>query len=212
MQKRRYSVTTYDHQAKQTKTCAHDLFHRSTDYQIQRQSPELRKSTAHHTQKSISSKNPPTITIAREPQPSSNPPPPSTSIPATNLRLRYMNTLTNHQTPMHHKHTHNRMHLEDSSSAPNAKRHIGVRPAVARPPGHGASQHERSGDGCTFKVLRFPGCVFGYHGDGYVEARETGEAAEDEEGEEEVVERGAHAEGEGGCGGRDAEGYLLHFD
>lgn len=81
-------------------------------------------------------------------------------------------------------------------------------PALVRPEGHHASQREGRGDGRALKVLRFSGCVLGEHGDGDVEAGEAEEAAEDEEGEEDVVGWRAHAEGEGGGGGGDAEGYL----
>lgn len=58
------------------------------------------------------------------------------------------------------------------------------------------------------KILAFPGGVFRDGGNGDVEARKAGEAAEDEEGKEERVERGAQTEGEGADGGGDAEGDL----
>jgi hypothetical protein len=45
-------------------------------------------------------------------------------------------------------------------------------------------------------------------GDGDVEAREAGEAAEHEEGQDEGVGRGVEAEGEGRGGGGEAEGDL----
>jgi hypothetical protein len=112
---------------------------------------------------------------------------------------------------MQNKHAHDRMDLEQRASAPDAKRHISMRPSVTRPPRHSTGQDQRSGDGCAFEVLAFARCVFGQHGDGDVEAGQTREAAENEEGEEEVVEGRADAEGEGGCGGGDTEGYLLWF-
>ena len=67
----------------------------------------------------------------------------------------------------------------------------------------------RARDREAFKVFRFPRAVLWEGGDGDVEAREAGEAAEDEEGEGKGVERGAEAEGEGGDGGGDAEGDLF---
>lgn len=62
--------------------------------------------------------------------------------------------------------------------------------------------------GRSLKVLAFSGSVFRKRGHGDVEAGEAREAAEDEEGQEERIERGAEAEREGGGGGGDTERYL----
>jgi hypothetical protein len=119
-----------------------------------------------------------------------------------------MDALARHQAPVNHKHEDDGMHFERAASAPNAERDVGVRPAVADPPCHGGREPERSRNRRAFKVLGFAGRVFGQHSDGDVEAREAGQAAEDEEGEEDVVEGRADAHGEGGSSGGDAEGDL----
>jgi len=118
---------------------------------------------------------------------------------------------TNHRTPPPHKNPHNRMHLHHRPLRPAPPNHP-ILPAIHLPLPH--QRRHRSNDrqacryGCSFEVLAFPGGVFGEGGDGDVEAREAGEAAEDEEGEEERVDGGAQAEGEGADGGGDAEGDL----
>jgi hypothetical protein len=119
-----------------------------------------------------------------------------------------MQRLANHQTPMQHKHKHNGMERKRRAVHPQAKRNLLERPALIHPVRHDLHVDQRHGDGCAFEVLGFAGRVFGNHGDGDVEARETGEAAEDEEGEQDVVDGGAEAEGEGCGGGADTEGDL----
>lgn len=119
-----------------------------------------------------------------------------------------MDALAAHQASMNHKHDDNRMHLKHTARAPHTKRYISMRPAIADPPSHGTRKRERSRDRRALEVLALARRVLGQHGDGHVEAREAGQAAEDEEGEEDVVEGGADAEGEGGAGGGDAEGDL----
>ena len=63
-------------------------------------------------------------------------------------------------------------------------------------------------DGEALEVLGFALGVLGDERDGGVEAREAGEAAADEAGEDEGVEGRAEAAGEGEEGGGDAEGDL----
>ena len=75
--------------------------------------------------------------------------------------------------------------------------------------GHAGSDTESCGDRGALEVFGLAGCVFGEGGDGDVEAGKAGQAAEDEEGEEEGVDGGAEAEGEGADGGGDAEGDLV---
>lgn len=119
-----------------------------------------------------------------------------------------MNRLANHQAPMQDKHSNNRMKLQRGALEPQTQRQLLEHPALVHPVCHDLHHEQRHGDRGALEVLGFAGCVLGHHGDGYVEARETGEAAQDEEGEQDVVDGGAEAEAEGcGCGGN-AEGYL----
>lgn len=76
------------------------------------------------------------------------------------------------------------------------------------PVGHESVEAERCGDRSALEVLRLARGVLGDDGGGDVEAREAGEAAEHEEGEADVVERCAQADGEGDDGWGEAEGYL----
>lgn len=74
-------------------------------------------------------------------------PPPSPSISSYSphstlsspLRLRYMNSLTNHQAPMQHKRQSNRMELERTPLVQNSQRDVIMRPPFVRPERHDAS-------------------------------------------------------------------------
>ena len=78
-------------------------------------------------------------------------------------------------------------------------------PPATHTPRHARHDQQRGGYGRALEVLGLAGRVLGQRRHGNVEAREARQAAEDEEGEEQRVEWGAEAEGEGGAGGRDAE-------
>jgi hypothetical protein len=99
---------------------------------------------------------------------------------------------------MQHKHAHHRMELEYRTLKPHTHGYLRQRPPFANPKRHGANLCQGHGDGRAFEVIALPGLVFGDHGDGDVEAREAGQAAEHEESEEQVVDGCAEAEGEGG--------------
>lgn len=103
------------------------------------------------------------------------------------------------------------MHLQHRPLRPASPQHP-ILPAIhlslAHERRHRSHDREAGRYRRSFEVLAFSRGVFGHGGDGDVEAREAGEAAEDEEGEEERVEGGAQAEGEGADGGGDAEGDL----
>ena len=83
-----------------------------------------------------------------------------------------------------------------------------MHPPLAHPVRHQSRNRQGRRDRRALEILRFASCVLGHVGDGDVEACQAREAAEDEEGEDEVVEGGAEADCEGGGGGGDAEGYL----
>jgi hypothetical protein len=119
-----------------------------------------------------------------------------------------MESLADHQASMQHEHGHDRVELEHGAFQPQAHWHLSQRPALGHPESHDRHEDQRHGDRYAFEVLRLPGRILGHHGDGYVEARETGQAAEDEEGKQEVIEGRAQTEAEGGGSGSDAEGDL----
>lgn len=122
-----------------------------------------------------------------------------------------MHSLTDHSTPPSQINQHNRMHLRPQY-LDNSQRQILTDPSLGHPESVEADNGERSGCGETFEIFRFSGGVVGDGAGGYVEAGETEEAGEGEDGEEELVEGGAEAEGEGyGCGG-DAEGDLVFIN
>lgn len=102
------------------------------------------------------------------------------------------------------------MHLQPAApSQRDTERQGVVDPAHPGPHGHDARQGQTGeGDRGALEVLGLARLVLGEHGDGDVEASQTGEAAEGVEGQDERVERGAEADGEGEDGGGSAEGYL----
>ena len=106
---------------------------------------------------------------------------------------------------MQHKHSDNRMKLRDAALQPQAQWNLFKHPSLVHPVCHYLHEDQGHGDRGSLEVLGFARRVFGQHGDCDVEAREAGEAAEDEEGEEEVVERRAETEAEGGGSGGYAE-------
>lgn len=86
-----------------------------------------------------------------------------------------------------------------------------MQPPLSHPVRHQPDNRQGGRDRRALEVLGLASRVFGDVGDGDVEAREAREAAEHEEGEDEVVEGGAEADCEGGGGGGDAEGYLFRL-
>ena len=122
-----------------------------------------------------------------------------------------MNRPARHQTPVHHKQQHDGVHLDGGAREPHAAGQGVVDPAVGQPPAHERVEPERRGDGRALKVFRLAGRVLGDGRGRHVEAGQARQAAQHEEGQAEVVEGRADADGEGeGCGG-DAEGDLFVF-
>lgn len=109
---------------------------------------------------------------------------------------------------MQDKQENNGVELENSTLANNAKGNVCVSPALGHPVGHKRGNRQSGGDRSTLKVFRLSSLVLGQNSHGNVEASQAGQAAEDEEGQEEVVERGANTHGERGGGGGEAEGDL----
>jgi hypothetical protein len=91
--------------------------------------------------------------------------------------------------------------LQNTSLQPQAQRNLCQRPALVDPECHGLHKDQGHRNRRALKVLRLASRVLGNHGDSNIEARETCETAENEEGEQEVVDGCAEAETEcGSCG------------
>lgn len=107
---------------------------------------------------------------------------------------------------MSHKHQNNRMKLPAQSLSSHAERHGVPEPAIIDPNRHPRGNDQTARDGRTLKVLCLPARIMRHVISRDIEPRQSGQPAQGEEGEQDVVERGADAEGEGGAGGRHAKG------
>lgn len=117
--------------------------------------------------------------------------------PTHHLWLRDVNRLAGHADATQDEEANNRVKLEYRPCCPRSQRYILQRPALTDPVCHERSYGERSRNRRAFKVLALARSVLGNVGDGDVEAREACKPAEDEEGQEEVVDRCAEAYGKG---------------
>ncbi len=109
---------------------------------------------------------------------------------------------TDHRAPPTHKDAHNGMHTSPPTLlvAHHAPQHPFLatdHPPLTDGPRHGTHHAQTRRDGRALEIPGFPRRVFGQAGHGDVEAREAREAAQDEEGEEEAVERRAEAQSKG---------------
>jgi hypothetical protein len=104
---------------------------------------------------------------------------------------------------------HGRVELEQGAGQESAIRDVALDPALGDPEGHQSHDRQARGDRQALEVLGFAVGVLGHVAGGDVEAGETREAGEHEAGEEELVEGSAHAGGEGGDRGSDAERDLV---
>lgn len=128
------------------------------------------------------------------------------SLAGRNLRLRDVDGLARHQAAVEHKQQRNRVQFVGGAGKPGAQRQVVEDPILADPVGHERVEAQARGDGRALKVGRLAGLVLGNDGGRHVEAGETGEAAEDEEGEQNVVDGGADTDREGNGGGGDTKG------
>lgn len=140
-----------------------------------------------------------------------HPPPLSPSQPLSypHLRLRDMYRLTRHQAPTNHKQAQHGVKLAQRPRQQRPQRQLPMHPPLTNPVRHQPHNRQRRRDRRALKVGRLARRILGHVGDGDVEAREAGQAAQHEEGEDEVVGGGAEADCEGGGGGGDAEGDLF---
>jgi len=117
--------------------------------------------------------------------------------------------LGQHAASVSQEEEHGRVELEQGAGQESAIWNVALDPALGNPEGHQAHDRQARGDREAFKVLGFAVGVLRHVAGGDVEAGEAREAGEYEAGEEQLVEGGAHAGGEGGDRGRDAEGDLV---
>lgn len=99
--------------------------------------------------------------------------------------------------------------LQDRTLKHGSHGHAVNDPSLGDPVTHQRSDRQRSGDWKAFKVSGFAGGVLGNIASRDIEASQAREAGEDEAGQEELVEWGAHAEGESAHGGSHTEGDLF---
>lgn len=100
------------------------------------------------------------------------------------------------------------MKLENGALGNNTEGNVLVSPALGNPVGHNGRDGESSRNGCALKVLRLAALVLWQYSNRDVEPSQTGQAAENKEGEEKVVERCSDSERECGSGGSEAERNL----
>ena len=107
---------------------------------------------------------------------------------------------------MQNKHNRSRMELKRRACVPRSERNVLQRPAIPHPVCHHCVFHENGGRNWrALEVFALARCVLGECSDGDIEACETRETAEDEEGEENVVEWCTQAQCKGSASGRDTE-------
>lgn len=98
---------------------------------------------------------------------------------------------------MDHEQEDGRVKLESRALEPDTEGEVVVDPALREPVGHDGIHTERSGDGCSLKVLALASLILGQDGDSDVEASKASEAAQNEEGETSGIGEGAEAKSKG---------------
>lgn len=98
---------------------------------------------------------------------------------------------------MNHEQEDGRVKLESRALEPDTEGEVVVDPALREPVGHDGIHTERSGDGCSLKVLALASLILGQDGDSDVETSKASEAAQNEEGKTSGIGEGAEAKSEG---------------
>jgi hypothetical protein len=119
-----------------------------------------------------------------------------------------MYRLADHQTSVQDEQKDNGVELENGTLGNDTKGNVLMSPALGHPVSHKRRNRQSCGDRGAFEVLRLSSLVLGQNSHCNVETSQAGKAAEDEEGQEEVVKRGANTNGECGGGRRKPEGNL----
>ena len=107
-----------------------------------------------------------------------------------------MDGLASHADTTQDEQSNDRVKLKDSSSSPCTKREIFQDPTLADPVGDQKGNGERCGDRCSFEVFALSRGVLGDIANGDVEACESSQTTEDEEGEEEMIGWGTESNSE----------------
>ena len=109
-----------------------------------------------------------------------------------------MNGPTNHSTTTEDKEEDDGMKFPEGATPPNTtgKAETTIIPTSRSPIGHASGDGHGGRDGRSLEIHRFAHDVLGDGGDRHVESSETGETAEDEEGEKETVEWSSNTEAE----------------
>ena len=98
--------------------------------------------------------------------------------------------------------------FENRAGQGRAQWNVVKNPALRNPICHRENKCEGGRDRGSFEVLRLAGCVFGQNGHCDVEAREAGETAKDEEGQQKMINRRPYTHREGSSCRGNAEGNL----
>ena len=118
------------------------------------------------------------------------------------LGLRDVQRLARHQAAMDQEYSDNRVELEGSAGEPQATRDLVEDPTLRDAVGHASVNAERGGNGGALEIAGLARGVVRDVSSRDIEARQTHEAAEHKEGQEDVVQHGAQAEAEGNAGWR----------
>jgi hypothetical protein len=126
-------------------------------------------------------------------------------------RLWDMDALAGHHASPKYKQSNHGVEFQPRTLGQDSKRNVLVDPSIVDPVGHQGSNAQGRRDGGAFKVFGLAGGVLGKGSNGDVETCKASQAAKDEEGEEEVINRRAKADGEGCCGWGNAERNLTLY-
>lgn len=109
---------------------------------------------------------------------------------------------------MDHEQNDGRMELKSRALEPGAERQVVMDPALREPVPHDGIHAKRGRDGGSLKILALARGVLGQDSDGHVEARKTGETAQNEKGEADRVGNSTEAKSKGHHSWGDTEGDL----
>lgn len=106
---------------------------------------------------------------------------------------------------MQDEHQDSRVKLENGAFSNDTEGNVLVSPALGNPVGHDRCDGEGSRNRCALEVLRLAALVLWQYRSRDVEPSQACQAAENKEGEENVVERRPHPERKCGSGRGEAE-------
>jgi len=99
-----------------------------------------------------------------------------------------MEALASHEDTAEHKQASQRMELKRRAGKGRSERDVLENPVLRDEVCHERSNGEGRWNGSSFEVLRLSSCILWKSGNGDVESSEASKTAEDEEGEEEVID------------------------